>query len=135
MMLNHNGYLNYTIPNNWCATKDGDNLLLYNPAGNGAITISFFSVLTTKGSLAEQISTLAKGFIDKNNIKLHFPLISFNKDGKTFLYGTGTTDGWFIKLWVVAKYPKIAFATYHSERNSAEVQVCDAIIDSFQFAF
>ena len=32
------------LPNNWCAEEDIDNLLLYNPSGNGAITISFFSV-------------------------------------------------------------------------------------------
>ena len=74
--------------------------------------------------------------IDQNGINLHSPLILFNKVGKTILYGTGTTsDGWFIKLWVVAKHPKIVFATYQSERKSAEVKVCDSIIDSFQFAF
>ena len=42
MTLNHNEYLNYTLPNNWCAEEDIDNLLLYNPSGNGAITTSFF---------------------------------------------------------------------------------------------
>lgn len=93
-------------------------------------------VLKTKESLDEQMSILAKRFIDQNNINLHSPLILFNRDGKTILYGTGTTsDGWFIKLWVVAKHPKIVFATYQSERKSAEVKVCDSIIDSFRFAF
>ena len=136
MTLNHNEYLNYTLPNNWCAEEDIDNLLLYNPSGNGAITTSFFNVLKTKESLDEQMSILAKRFIDQNNINLHSPLILFNRDGKAILYGTGTTsDGWFIKLWVVAKYPKIVFATYQSERKSAEVKVCDSIIDSFRFAF
>lgn len=136
MTLNHNENLNYTLPNNWCAEEDIDNLLLYNPSGNGAITTSFFNVLKTKESLDEQMSILAKRFIDQNNLNLHSPLILFNRDGKAILYGTGTTsDGWFIKLWVVAKYPKIVFATYQSERKSAEVKVCDSIIDSFQFAF
>ena len=45
MTLNHNEYLNYTLPNNWCAEEDIDNLLLYNPSGNGSITTSFFNVL------------------------------------------------------------------------------------------
>ena len=90
MMLNHNEYLNYTLPNNWCAEEDIDNLLLYNPSGNGAITTSFFNVLKTKESLDEQISILAKRFIDQNNINLHSSLILFNRDGKTILYGTGT---------------------------------------------
>ena len=136
MMRNHNGYLNYMLPTNWCAEEDMDNLLLYNPSGNGAITISFFNVLNTEESLDEQISILAKRFIDKNTISLHSPLVLFNKGGKTILYGTGiTSDGWFIKLWVIARHHKIVFATYQSERKSAEVKVCDSIIDSFQFVF
>ena len=135
-MLNHNGYLNYILPKNWYAEEDTDNLLLYNPSGNGAITTSFYNVLNTKESLDEQISILAKRFIDKNDINLHSPLVLYNRDGKTILCGAGATaDGWFIKLWVVAKHPKIVFATYQSERKSAEVKVCDSIIDSFQFTF
>lgn len=134
MMLEHNEYFNYILPNNWCAEEDMDTLLLYNPNGSGAITISFFNVFDTMYTLDEQISILAKRFIDQNNINLHSPLILFNKDCKTILGGTGTTlDGWFIKLWVVAKHPKIVFATYQSERKSVEVKICDSIIDSFQF--
>lgn len=136
MILNYNGYLNYSLPNNWCAEENIDNLLLYNPNGNGAITISFFNVSNAKESLIEKISIMAKRFIDQNSISLHSPFILFNRDGKTILYGTGTTsDGWFVKLWVVAKHPKIVFATYQSKRKSAEVKICDSIIDSFQFAF
>lgn len=136
MTINHDKYLNYTLPNNWCAEEEADNLLLYNPTGNGAITISFFNALNTRESLDEQISILAKRFIDQNNINLQSPLILFKEDGKTNLYGMGkTTDGWFIKLWVVAKYPKIVLATYQSECKSAEVKVCDSIIDSLQFTF
>ncbi|MBR2972095.1 MAG: hypothetical protein IKC61_04115 [Clostridia bacterium] len=136
MMCNHNKYLDYMLPNNWCAEEGIDNLLLYNPSGKGAITISFFSVLNIEESLDEQISIMAKRFIDKNNINIHSPLVLFNRVGKTILYGTGTTtDGWFIKLWVVAKEPKIVFATYQSEQKSAELKVCDSIIDSFQFTF
>ena len=134
MICNHNGYLDYMLPTNWCAEEDTDNLLLYNPSGNGAITISFFNVLNTEESLDEQISILAKRFVDKNNINLHTPLVLFNRDGKTILYATGTTsDDWFIKLWVAAKYPKIVFATYQSELKTSEVKVCDSIIDSFKF--
>ena len=136
MTLNHNEYLNYTLPNNWCAEEDIDNLLLYNPSGNGAITTSFFNVLKTKESLDEQISILAKRFIDQNSINLDSPLLLFNRDGKTILYGAGTTsDSWFVKIWTVAKHPKIVFATYESEKKSNEVKVCDSIIDSFQFTF
>lgn len=134
MVPNHNKYLEYKLPNNWCAEEDEDNLFLYNPNGNGAITMSFFDVLRLDKSLDEQISILAKRFIDNNNVNLHLPLILLNKEGKTLLYGTGTTsDKWFVKLWVVAKKPKIVLATYQSERKNAEVKICDSIIDSFKF--
>ena len=75
------------------------------------------------------------------NLKSHLDIIfiSFillNKEGKTILYGSGTTlDSWFIKLWVVAKYPKIIFATYESEKKDKEIKICDTIIDSIQFIF
>ena len=136
MMFNYNKYFSYSLPNNWFSEEDSDTLLLYNPNGNGALTVSFFNVLNTKESLDEQISILAKRFIDNNNIVLHTPLIIVNKDAKTILYGNGTTfDGWFIKIWVVAKYPKIAFTTYQSKQKSKEVKICDSIIDSFDFNF
>ena len=60
--------------------------------------------------------------------------ILLEKDGKAVLYGTGTTsDGWFIKIWVIAKCTKVVFATYESKRKSKEVKVCDSIMDSIQF--
>lgn len=137
MLLNHNEYMNYELPPNWCAEEDEDNLTLYNPAGKGAMVLSFLSVLTASASLDGQVSITAKRFIDKNNIKLHSPFILYNaEEGKTILCGTGTTsDGWFIKIWTVAKYPKIVFATYQSRRKNKEVKICDTIIDSIRFLF
>ena len=72
-----------------------------------------------------QVSITAKRFIDKNNIKLHSPLILFNtEEGKTILRGTGTiSDDWFIKIWAVAKYPKIVFSAYQSQRKNKEVKI------------
>ena len=133
-MFNHNGFLNYKLPHSWCAEEDADKLLLYNPNGHGAMIISFFNTLDTEKSLDEQICILAQRFINRHVINLHSSLILVNKGSKTLLYGTGTTaDNWFIKLWIVAKRPKIVFATYQSERKNPEVRICDSIVDSFQF--
>ena len=137
-MSSYNAYFNYTLPQNWCAEEEGDNLLLYNPNGEGAIVISFFTALQTKESLTEQVSVLAKNCVDQNNIKLRQPFMLHIREDKSVLYGIGTTpDDWFVKLWVVAKYPKIVLATYQSQskRCGKEVKVCDAIIDSFRFTF
>ena len=73
---------------------------------------------------------------DQNGIILHNPLILYGAETKTTLYGTGTTsDNWFIKLWIVAKYPKIVFATYQCEKKTSEVKKCDTIINSMNFSF
>ena len=134
MILKHGDYLSYELPKNWTAEEDDDNLLIYNPDGNGSVTVSFFNILDSSVFLDEYVSIFAKKFIDKNNIKMHSPLILLTKEGKTVLSGTGTeSDGWFIKLWVVAKYPKIVFSTYMSERKNREVKICDSIIESMKF--
>ena len=136
MLFIHNEYLKYELPNEWLAEENGDNLLLYHPHGRGAMTISFLNVLNTGLCLDEQISILAKRFIDRNDIKLNSNFILLNREGKTVLHGSGaTSDDWFIKLWIVAKHPKIIFATYESKKKNKEIKICDAIIDSMQFSF
>jgi hypothetical protein len=84
--------------------------------------------------LDEQVSILAKRFVDQNKIALHTPLILVNREEKTILCGTGTTvDFWFVKLWVIAKRPKIVLATYQSQKKSKEIKIIDSIIESFRF--
>ena len=125
MMMNHNEYLNYELPDNWQAEENADNLLLYDPNGEGAITISFYSILDAEQSLVERVSVMAKRMIDQQHIKLNSHLIMLNREGKTILYGEGTTpDHWYIKLWFVAQSRKIVFATYFSERKNFEVKIC-----------
>lgn len=134
MTLTHNGYMKYTLPDNWRAEYDSDVLSVYDPCGEGAITMSFYNLLTGEKSVDEQISIMAKKFIGQNSIQVTTPLILVNKDGKSILRGTGTTaDGWHIKIWVIAKYSKIVFATYECEQKGKEVKVCDSIMDSIQF--
>ena len=132
--MTHNEFLDYRLPLNWCAEESEDKLFLYNPDGNGAITISFFNVLSVEKSLEEQVCIIAKQFIDQNKIHTHSPLILQQKGKKAIVYGTGvTSDNWFIKVWVVSQFPKIVFCTYQSEQKSNEVEICDLIIDSFNF--
>lgn len=134
MTLTHNGYMKYSLPDNWRAEYDSDVLSVYDPCGKGAITMSFYTLLTGEKYVDEQISIMAKKFIDQNDVRLKDSFILLEKDGKAVLYGTGTTsDGWFIKIWVIAKCTKVVFATYASKRKSKEVKVCDLIMDSIQF--
>lgn len=137
MFFSHKDYLTYELPNDWCSEEREDDLLIYDPNGEGAITISFFNILEKRETLDEHISIMAKKFVDQNQITLHNPLILYGTEAtKKTLYGAGTTsDNWFIKLWITAKYPKILFATYQCEKETVEVKKCDAIIDSIKFSF
>ena len=78
---------------------------------------------------------MAIKFTEQNCIKLHSSTyVLYSKSGKTIIYGTGETpEKRFIKLWIVARYPKIVVASYESEKESREVKICDSIIDSFTF--
>lgn len=135
MIFSHKDYLTYELPNGWCSEEEEENLFIYNPNGEGTMTISFFNILEMSGTLDEHISIMAKKFINQNRITLHGPLIIYGtKETKLTLCGTGIThDNWFIKLWLIAKYPKIVFATYQCEKNTQEVKKCDSIINSMRF--
>ena len=75
MVFNHNRYLNYELPTDWCSEENEDTLVIYNPNGDGAMVLSFFNVLTDEKTVDEQISILAKRFVDQNRIKLKSPFI------------------------------------------------------------
>lgn len=134
MLYSYNQYFTYELPDGWETEESDDGLSMYDPDGNGALTVSFFNRVDSNTHLNVQVSVLAKNFFECNNIKLNNSFILLNKDEKTVLFGIGkTADNWFIKLWVVAKNPKIVLATYQSEQENPEVELCDAIVDSFKF--
>ena len=134
MRYNHAGYLTYELPDGWETEESDDCLSMYDPDGSGTLTVSFFNRVDSNTHLNVQVSVLAKNFFECNNIKLNNSFILLNKDEKTVLFGIGKmADNWLIKLWVVAKNPKIVLATYQSEQENPEVELCDAIVDSFKF--
>ncbi|HEX3016257.1 MAG TPA: hypothetical protein VHP31_00180 [Caproicibacter sp.] len=135
MNIKHGDYVNYQVPEGWIVEENDELTTVYNNDGEGALTLSFYTIMEMQGTLDEHISIMAKKFIDCNLIKLHSSLIldGTNKE-KSVLYGTGTTqDNWFIKIWIVAKCPKVIFATYHSEKKTSEVKIIDKIISSIIF--
>ena len=137
MIIRQKDYLSYELPKNRCVEEKEDNIILYNAAGEGALVVSFYNILEKVETLDEYISIMAKKFIDQNKIKLDAPFIVYGtEDTKIVLNGVGTTvDNWFIKLWLVARYPKIVLATYQCENKTSELKKCDAVINSMQFLF
>ena len=63
MILKHGDCLSYELPKNWTAEEDDDTLLIYNPDGNGSVTVSFFNILDSSVFLDEYVSIFAKEFI------------------------------------------------------------------------
>lgn len=135
MNIIQNNYLNYKIPLNWVVQENVDITTIYNNNGEGALTMSYYTITKLQGTLDEHIIIMAKKFIDKNKIKLHRPLVlDGTKKEKTVLYGTGNApDNWFLKIWVVTKYPKIVLATYQSQIKTSEIKQIDAMVNSFRF--
>lgn len=135
MKIKHKDYLEYEIPDNWIIEENEDTVSIYCNEGEGALTISFFSIIELYKTLDEHISMMAKKFIDRNQIKLdHAPILYKTKNDKTVLYGVGSSkNGWFVKLWFIARYPKVVFATYDSEKKTSELKKVEKIISSFTF--
>lgn len=131
----YNDYLQYELPSNWCTEEDGEQLFIYHPNGSGAIVASFYYLEDSKKMLEENISVMAKKFVDQNKISLFNPFILYtSKDDQSIIYGSGTTeDNWFVKLWIIAKYPRVMVATYNSEKETDELKKCDTIIKSMRF--
>ena len=135
MKFKHRNYFNYEVPIGWSVDENDDSTSVYNTEGEGALTMSFYTFMEIQETLDEHISIMAKKFIVNNQIKLNasFILDGTRKDKKV-LYGTGiTTDNWFIKIWVIAKYPKVILATYQSEKKTLEIKKVDKLIESIQF--
>ena len=137
MKYTHNDYLNYELPEDWCAEYTDENLNIYNPNGKGAMTLSFYSIIETDKRLYEQIGIMGKKFIDQNKINLQGAFLVYGTENiKMTLSGTGTTlDNWFIKIWIVAKKNKVVFITYQSQKKTSELKICDKIVESMTFAF
>jgi hypothetical protein len=138
MNINNDDNLSFVIPNNWEYEDNNDSISIYDPEGVGAITISTYSILKIDCSLAEYISQMAVKFINENKIKIDGNFIVDTTNPNYYiLNGKGIdTEGWFVKLWIMAKELKIFVITYHSQKKSAsELKTVNQIIESIKLTF
>ena len=135
MTYAHSDYLKYTIPDGWIAEEEDDILTIYSPDGEGAMTLSFYSLVDYSQDVVNHISTMASRFVEQNDIVLNGAMrVHVSKENKAVLHGEGkTSDGWYTKLWILAQKPKIILATYDVQEKNDEIFICDAIIDSMTF--
>ncbi len=131
----HKDYLELDLPEGWNYKEDNETTAIFSDVGDGALTLSFYSATDIQISLDEHISIMAKKYIDKNNVELeHALILDATQKDQYSICGTGvTSNDWFIKLWIVAKYPKIIVATYLSQDRTNEIKKVEKIIKSFRF--
>ena len=70
MIINHDNYLKYEIPDDWIIEDKETLTSIYSNEGEGALTLSYFSILEMQETLDEHISIMAKKFIDVNHVKM-----------------------------------------------------------------
>ncbi len=130
-----NDFLSCDIPQNWHIDYNGDNYTIYESDGVGAVTISCFSIIYKRDALKDLIMNMTNDFIENNHIILEKPLSFICNETQYTIIGTGQTiDKWFVKIWVIAQYPRIVMATYLSEDKCFdEINCCNKIINSFVF--
>ena len=135
MIVKLRNYLMCELPDGWTAEENSGVTSIYRADGDGALTLSYHSIAEMQGTLDAHISIMAKRFLDENQVKLkHALILDGTQKEKTVLYGIGTLpDHWFIKLWLVAKYPEVVFATYQSEKETAELKKIDKVVSSLVF--
>lgn len=135
MKMKHSDYLTYEIPDDWELEENDEDTAIYNNEGEGAIILSFYTIWDLENTIGEQISIMAKKFVESNNIKIkNCFILDGTKKNKTALYGQGKTeDSDFFKIWIIAKFSKIVIATYQAEKKTSEIKEVDKIIESFKF--
>ncbi len=132
--MNFKNWFTYKLPRKWRVQQEEDNLLMFNPNGEGALVLSFFKVTVPLECLQQKMEDMAERFIDQNNIKSETLPEFFDFGEKRVLCRSGEEpDGYFVKIWIVSNGLKAIVATYHSEEENAEVKLCNAFIESIFF--
>ena len=73
MIISHDDYLTYELLNGWCAEENEGNLIIYDPNGEGALTVSFFTAFMPTGTLDRYLSIMQKNLLIK--IKSNFIIL------------------------------------------------------------
>lgn len=135
MRIKHGNYLTFDIPNNWEKYEEDDITCIYNENSEGMMTMSFYSILNYDNTLENYTIDMASNFIKDNEIKLTNELKMENSsEEKIVVSAEGKTiKGDYIKIWAIARYPKLVIVTYENIKKDDEINIINRIVDSFTF--
>ena len=133
MLIKHKGFIEYELPDGWESEIDGENLIIYDPDGEGAMVMSFYRA-ADKMPIENRIYKMAEHFVEHSHIKLLSEFSESNDGHKKFsVCCEGIDDNnWYTKLWIIAKYPRIVVASYNNKGKSNEVATYDEIVKSMK---
>lgn len=121
------------LPDGWHIDCD-DVYSLYSNSGDGALTISSLSLVSDDiHSLEERVCIMARQFIREKKIIISGSLMLEGGEN-VIVYGKGKTpDNWFVRIWIIAKGPRVLVSTFYSRKNKRqENNECNKIIESIK---
>ncbi len=134
-MLYEDKDLTFKVPDDWIVEDEDGVRSIFNEDGEGAITMSFYRIIKLEESIEKHIENMALKYVEDIDIKTekNIELVTSSKEKSTVCMQGKTFDGWFLKLWVVAKFPTAIVITYWSEEETEEINTVDEIVESFKF--
>lgn len=133
----HEDYLTYKVPCDWIIDDTNENgaIVIYNENGEGALTISFYTIIEDYSSPIQFIQEKLSRFAKNNNIILEpIQRVHMHKDGKYSAWGDGTDDeNWHVRAWVVLKEHRFLVATYYYQKNTKDFDEATEIVESMSF--
>lgn len=135
MKIKYSDYLTYNIPKDWIVETEDNITSIYKNDGYGAITMSSYTIFDNDKPLDLLIGDMISKFISDNKIQIKgVIIINIANKNKKVAYAEGKAeDNSYVKIWIVAKFPKAILVTYYSDKKTREIKEVDKIVDSFKF--
>lgn len=135
MAIKDSDYLKYDVPKDWIVETEDNITSIYKEDGDGAITMSRYTIFDNDKPLGLLIGDMIVKFMADNKIKIKgVVIVNISNKNKKVAYAEGNAeDDSYVKIWVVAKFPKAVLVTYYSDKKTRELKKVDKIVDSFKF--
>ena len=133
MLIRHKGFVEYELPDGWESEVNGENVIIYDPNGEGAMVMSFYRS-TGDIPIEKRIYKMAQSFVEQIMIKQLSDFSESNDNRRVFRVCCEGIDAnnLYIKLYIIAKSPRIVVATYNNKIKNHEIETYNEIVKSMK---
>lgn len=133
MLIRHKGFVEYELPDGWESEVNGENVIIYDPDGEGSMVMSFYRS-TGDMPIEKRIYKMAQSFVEQIMIKQLSDFSESNDNRRVFRVCCEGIDAnnWYIKLYIIAKSPRIVVATYNNKIKNHEIETYNEIVKSMK---